>query len=63
MPGESPDPIPIARGAPPVRTDADPDALAAITPDDVAEAKRYWRRKAPAKFKGLLDAKERTDAD
>jgi hypothetical protein len=58
-----PEPLPIARGSPLIRSNADLDALAAIAPADVAAARRYWRRRAPAKFKGLLDSKKKKDVD
>jgi hypothetical protein len=38
------------------RSDAELDALAAITRDDVADAAATWLRDAPGPMRGLLDA-------
>lgn len=51
-PGTSPLP-PIFDAA----TEAELDAAAAITPDDVARAGAAWRRDASPAFRDLLDAK------
>lgn len=48
--------IRTARGHAPILTDADLDAMAEVTPDDVAEALEFWEQNAPEDSKGLLDA-------
>lgn len=40
----------------PKTSDADLDALATITPEDIERAQRRWREIASPKFKALLDA-------
>lgn len=42
------------------RSEAEIDRLARVTEDDIREGKRYWRRKALPKYRGLLDAKPTT---
>jgi hypothetical protein len=37
-------------------TEAELDAAAAITPDDIARARLAWRRDASPEFRDLLDA-------
>jgi hypothetical protein len=49
-------PAPVPRGTPLRQTDAQLDALAQPSPQDIAEAQTAWRRDAPAPFKRLLDA-------
>lgn len=44
------------------QTDAQVVASSDVTPADVLAAQATWRRRAPAAYKGLLDATER-DAD
>jgi hypothetical protein len=39
------------------------DGLAQVTPADIAAAQQWWRRNAPARFKGLLDARPDEDDD
>jgi hypothetical protein len=49
-----PDKIPLGKPLP--LSDADLDALAVVTPDDIEAAKRLWRESVPDEFKDLLDA-------
>lgn len=41
----------------PDHTDEELDALAEITPEDIEDAQRAWRKDASPQFKDLLDAK------
>lgn len=46
----------VPLGKPLELTDAELEALAEVTEEDIAEAKKLWRKEAPAEFKNLLDA-------
>jgi hypothetical protein len=45
----------VPLGAPLPLSDADLDALATITPEDVRKAREFWKRHAPEEFKDLLE--------
>lgn len=42
------------------RTDAELDALAEVTADDISYARSLWQRHAPPGYEALLDAEEGT---
>lgn len=50
------DKIPL--GKPLELTDEELDALAIVTPEDIAKARRLWIQSVPAEIKSLLDVQE-----
>ena len=46
----------VADGPAAVRSDADLDTLATVTPDDVEAVADYWQEHAPAEFRDLTEA-------
>lgn len=48
----------IAKGKALRSSDAELDAAAEITPEDIERAREFWRANAPAPFGDLLDAEE-----
>jgi hypothetical protein len=53
MPTPPNKPVPIGQPLP--LSDADLDALAVITPEDIEAAKKLWRDSVPDEFRDLLD--------
>lgn len=53
----APDGPPKAKGKAPRLTGSALAKLAEITPDEIAEAAAWWAEVAPAKWRGLIDAK------
>jgi hypothetical protein len=48
----------VPLGAPLPLSDADLDALAVVTPDDIEAAAKLWRETVPEELKDLLDTTE-----
>lgn len=57
MPQPSPKPV-IPVGDPIPWTEADIERLSNVTEEDKAAGKAFWRRQAPRKLKGIVDAKK-----
>lgn len=53
----------VPLGAPIVWTDADLDAMSAVTPEDLEAAKQWWEQNAPPRYRSMLDAPEADDAN
>lgn len=45
-----------ARGKAPILTDADIEAMAEISPEDIDAANAFWKEHAPEDFKDILDS-------
>lgn len=45
-----------ARGKAPILTDADLEAMAEVSPEDIDETNAFWKRNAREDFKDILDS-------
>lgn len=57
MPPDSPSEPRRARGNALPRSGLDLDRKAEVTDKDIADARKSWKKRAPDRFKGLIDAK------